>query len=173
MFCLDADRLRELDFGHQNIAASIIKPRKFRTIEVHVLTKNGAAINSFVVNDELVLGDVIINHHLARAYDNHLAHLLRVQPTDVNVCDDLARIFEIKENNVVDPFLHVSHALAANGDRLWVAKPILNDADIVGSEVPEGVDVGTNPPEVQALAVDVAQFTQLAGIYQSLHVADG
>ena len=66
----------------------------------------------------------------------------------MDVYDDLSGIFEVKENNVVDPFLHVSHALAANRNRLRIAKPILNDADIVGSKVPEGVDIGTNPAEV-------------------------
>src|SRR5947207_12716368 len=173
MFRLDAERFCKLDLRNQNIAGAIVELRNPRIIEVHVLSQDGATIDSFIVDEDLVLGDIVINHHFARPNNDHPTHLLWVQPANMNVCDDLPGIFEIKENNVVDPFLHVSHALAANGDRLWVAQPILNDADIVGSEVPEGVDVGTNPPEVQALAVDVAQFTQLAGIYQSLHVADG
>jgi len=49
----------------------------------------------------------------------------------------------------------------------------LNDADIVGREVPEGVDVGTDAPEVQALTVDVAKFAELTGINQSLRITDG
>src|SRR5262245_1215628 len=61
----------------------------------------------------------------------------------MDVCDDLPGILEVKENNVVDPFLNVSHALPANGDRSGVAQPVLNDANVVRREVPQSVDVGT------------------------------
>src|SRR5947207_15942366 len=91
----------------------------------------------------------------------------------MNVRDDLSGILKVKEDNVIDSFLHVGHALAANRNRIRVAEPILDDADIVGSEVPEGVDVRTNAPKVQALAVDIAENAQVAGIDQSLHMKDG
>ena len=59
------------------------------------------------------------------------------------------------------------------GNRLPIAEPILNDADIVRGEVPERVDIRTNASEIQPLAVDVAKVAQLAGINQFLHIADG
>lgn len=34
-----------------------------------------------------------------------------------------------------------------NGDRFWLAQPVLNDANIVMREVPESVDVGTDTLE--------------------------
>jgi hypothetical protein len=49
----------------------------------------------------------------------------------------------------------------------------LDDADIVRGEVPEGVNVGTNAPKIQALTVDIAELAQVAGINQSLHITDG
>src|SRR5262249_18628633 len=52
-------------------------------------------------------------------------------------------------------------------------EPVLNDADVVRREVPQGIDVRPDPSQVQALAVDVADLTQLAGVDQPLHVAHG
>src|SRR6266513_5829799 len=173
MFRLGAEGFRKFDLWYQNVAAPMVELRPPRAIEIHVLPQDGAAIDSFVVDNDFVFRDVVVNHHLARADNDHLAHLLRIQPANMNVCDDLSRIFKTKKDNVIDPFLHVGHALTADGNRLRVAKPILNDADIVGREVPEGVDVGTDAPEVQALTVDVAKFAELTGINQSLRITDG
>ena len=47
-------------------------------------SQNGAAINAFVVDGDLVLRDVVVNHHFARADNDHL-YLLRVQSTNVDV----------------------------------------------------------------------------------------
>src|SRR6478672_4429540 len=173
MFRFDAERFRKLDLRYQDVAASMVKPGNLRVIEVHVLSQNGAAINAFVVDGDLVLRNIIINDHLARADDDHLAHLLRVQPAYMNVCDDLPGILKAKKDNIIDAILHVSHALAANGNRLRIAKPILDDADIVRGKIPEGVDIGTDAPEIQPLAIDVTKVTQLAGINKFLHITDG
>src|SRR6516162_8305653 len=173
MFCFDAERFRKLHLRYQNVAAPIVERRNLRVIEVHVLSQNGAAINSFVVDGDLALRNIIIDHHLARADNNHLAHLLRVQPTYMNVCDDLSGILKAEEDDVIDAVLHVSHAPAANGNWLRVAKPVLNDADIVRSKVPQGVDVGTDAPQIQSLAVNVAKLAQLTGINQFLDIPDG
>src|SRR4029077_8789454 len=173
MFRFNTERFRKLDLGYQNVATPIVKSRNLRVIEVHVLPQNGAAINAFVIDGDLVVCDIIINHHLARTDNDHLAHLLRVQPAYMNVCDDLPGILQAKKDNVIDAVLHVSHALAANGNRLRIAKPILDDADIVRGKVPEGVDVGTDAPEIQPLTIDVTKVTQLSGINQFLHIPDG
>src|SRR4029077_2370031 len=141
--------------------------------EVHVLTENGASINAFIVNGDLVLRNIIINNHLARADNYHLSHLLRVQPAYMNVCDDLPGILKAKKDNIIDAVLHVSHALAANGNWLWIAKPILDDADVVRGKVPEGVDIGPDATEIQPLTIDVTKVTQLAGINKFLHITDG
>src|SRR6266850_4557443 len=169
VFRLDAERFCKLDLRNQNIAGAIVELRNPRVIEVHVLSQDGATIDSFIVDEDLILCDIVINHHFARPNNDHPAHLLRVQPAHVNVCDDLSGIFKAKEDNVIDPFLHISHALTSDGDRLRVTKPILNDADIVRGEVPERVDVGTDPPEVQTLTVYVAKLAELARIKQFFH----
>src|SRR5437879_3410676 len=173
VFRLDAERFCKLDLRNQNIAGAIVELRDPRVIEVHVLAQNGATIDSFIVDEDLILCDIVINHHFARPDNDHPAHLLRVQPAYVNVCDDLPGIFKAQEDNIVDPVLHVSHALTSDGDRLGVAKPILNDADIVGGEVPERVDVGTDPAEVETLAVDVAKFAELTRFNQIFHKTNG
>src|SRR5262249_24167197 len=173
MFCFEAERFHKLDLRYQNVTTPIVEPRNLRVIEVHVLSQNGTAINSFVVDGDLGLRDVIIDHHLARADNDHLAHLLRIQPAYMNVGDDLPGILKTEEDNVIDAILHVSHALAANGDWLRVAKPVLNDADIVRGKVPEGVDVGTDAPQIQSLTVNVTKFAQFAGVNQFFNIPDG
>src|SRR2546423_34013 len=173
MLRLNTQRLREFNLRNQYIATAIIKLKGPRIIEVHVLAQDCAAIDPFVVDNDLVFCDVIVNHHLARADYDHLAHLLRIQPTDVNVCDDLSGILKAKKDNIVDPLLHVSHALASNRNRLPIAKPVLNDADIVRGKVPERIDIRTDAAEIQPLTIDIAKIAQLAGINQFLHIADG
>jgi hypothetical protein len=43
----------------------------------------------------------------------------------------------------------------------------------VRGKVPEGVDIGTDAPEIQPLTIDVTKVTQLAGINKFLHITDG
>ena len=43
-----------------------------------------------------------------------------------------------------------------------VAQPVLDDADVVRREIPERVNVRTDAAQVQALAVNVADFAELA-----------
>src|SRR5580704_780184 len=172
MFRFDTYRFCKLYLWYQNVAASIVELRNPGVIEVHVFPQDGAAIDSLVVDGDFILRDVIVNDHLTRADNDHLSHLLRVQPADMNVRDDLSRILQIKEDNVIDSFLHVGHALTADRNRFPIAQPILNDADIVGGEVPKGVNVGTNAPKIQALAIDIAELAELAGVDQFLHVTD-
>src|SRR5207245_9211445 len=106
------------------------------------------------------------------ADNNHLAHLLRIQPANVDVRDDLSRVFKVEEDNVIDSFLHVGHALAADRNRFRIAQPILNDADVMGGEVPEGVDIRTNAPKIETLAVDIAELAELAGVDEFFGVTD-
>src|SRR5512133_3872195 len=75
VFCFDAERFRKPDLGYHNVAAPMVEPRNRRVIEVHVLSQNSATINAFVVDGDLVLRDIIVNHHFARADNDHLAHL--------------------------------------------------------------------------------------------------
>ena len=53
-----------------------------------------------------------------------------------------------------------------------ITKPILDDADIVRREIPQGIDVGPDSTEVQPLTVDIANLAQLAGVEQLLHIPD-
>src|SRR6185437_5400771 len=124
MFCFDPKRFCKLDLRYHDVTAPIIEPQDLRIIEVHVLSQYGAAIDTFVVDGNLVLCDIIVVDHLTRANNDHLAYLLRIQPTDMNVCDYLPGIFKAEKNNIINAVLHVSHALATNGERLRITEPI-------------------------------------------------
>src|SRR5262245_14633827 len=88
----------------------------------------------------------------------------------MNIGYDFSRIFEAEKYDVVDALLHISHALPANGKGLRIPQPILDNADVMRSEVPERIDIRANAAKVQALAVNVTYLSQFAGIDQFLHV---
>ena len=92
MFRLHAQRFDEFYLGQQYVAAAIVEFRRARMIEIHVFAQHRAAVNALVVNGDLVVGDVVIHDHFFRADDNHLAHLLRIQPAHVNVGHDFAGV---------------------------------------------------------------------------------
>ena len=54
-----------------------------------------------------------------------------------------------------------------------IAQPVLDDADVVRREIPERINVRADAAQVQALAVNVANFAKFAGINQFFDVAHG
>ncbi len=83
-------------------------------IEIHIFTEDRFPIDTFVVDGDLVFGYVIVNYHLARPNDDHLSNLLRVEPADMDVGNNLSRILEVKKNDIVDSLLHIGHALSGD-----------------------------------------------------------
>src|SRR4051812_21355038 len=155
MLGFGAEWLREFDLRKQDIAAAIIEGGRLEIIEIHVLAEDRLLVYSLVVERDFIIGDVIINDHFARPNDNHLSHLLRIEPAYVNIGDDLRRIFQVQKYHIIDPILHVGHTLARDRNWFRISKPILDDADVMRSEVPQGVDIRANAPQVEALTVNV------------------
>src|SRR4030095_7518681 len=151
MFHLYSERFLELNLGKKDVSAPIIKLEGTRVIKVHSLTHACLAIDSFVVNGDLALGDVVINDHFLRTHDNDLADLLRIEPTDMDIGDHFGWIFQVEKDHVVDPLLDKIHALPGYGDGFEPAQPILDNADIVRGEIPQGIDVGADPAQAEAL----------------------
>ncbi len=54
---------------------------------------------------------------------------------------------------------------------LRISQPVLDDADVMRSEIPEGVDVGADAPQVETLAVDVADSPSSPASISSLRSA--
>src|SRR5688572_23198675 len=173
MFRLGPQRFGEFYLGQKDVAAAIVELRRTRMIEIHVLAEDGFFIDALVVNGDFVVGDVVVNDHLAGTHDDHLAHFLRIQPAHMDVGHDLAGINDVEEDDVVDPRLHVVHALPENARGLEIPQPVLDDADVMRGEVPERVNIRADAAEVEALAVDVAHITKLPGVDHFLHVANG
>src|SRR6516165_175032 len=173
MFSLHLQWLGEFDVRQKHVATAVIELKRLRTIEIHVLAENCPSIDALVINGYLVFSDVVIDDHFPGTDYNHFSDLLRVEPTNVDVGNDLSRILQIKKNNIIDSILHIGHALSGNRDRFWVSKPILDDADVMGRKIPERIDIGANTAKIQALAVNIADFTQLARIDELLHIPDG
>ena len=87
-------RLEELHLRKEDIATPVVELCEGRLIEVHILTKEGLAIDSLIVNRDLVFRDVVINDHLARTYHDHFSHLLRIQPADMDIDQYIVGIFD-------------------------------------------------------------------------------
>src|SRR5262245_44869454 len=141
MFHLYSERFLELNLGKNDVSAAIIKLEGTWVIKVHVLTQDCPAIDSFVVDGDFALGEVVINHHPSGTHHNDLADLLWIEPTDMDIGDHFGWIFQVEKNHVVDPVLHEIHTLPCDGDRFESAEPILDYADIVRGEMPQGIDV--------------------------------
>src|SRR5580765_2449213 len=145
----------EFYLWQQDIAAAIIERGGLRMIKIHVLTQDRFFVYSLVVNRDFIVSDVVINNHLARADDNHFAHLLRVEPTHVNIGNYLGWILQVQEYDVVNSILHIGHALARYRNGFRITEPILNDADVMRSEIPQRVNIRTDAAEVKPLAIDI------------------
>ena len=91
----------------------------------------------------------------------------------MDVRHDLFGIRDIQEHDVINPALHVIHALPRDlhGDR--IPEPVLNDADVVRGEIPQGINVRADASQVKALAVNVAHLAQFTGINHLFHITDG
>ena len=86
---------------------------------------------------------------------------------------DLVRVLDAHEDHVVDSVLDEIGSAPDHGERLRIAEPVLDDADIVRGKVPERVDVRPDLAEIQPLAVNVPDIAQLAGVDQFFHVPHG
>src|ERR1700724_2828672 len=166
MLRLQTKRLYKFDLRKENIAATIIKLLP-RLIEIHVLAKNCSPINALVIESDFTVGHIVVHNHLARSNDDHLADLLWIQPTHVNVGDNLGWILQVEEDNVIDPILNKRHPLPEHRRRFHVAQPILNDADVVRAEVPKGIDIRPDPSEIKSLAINITDFAKIAVIDQT------
>jgi hypothetical protein len=138
-----------------------------------VLAEDRLAIDALVADRDLVVGHIVVHDHLSRSDHDHLADLLRIEPAHVDAGHHLVRIHDVEEDDVVNPVLDVRHAEPRHGLRFGIAEPVLNDADIVWREIPQRVDVRSDAPEVEALAVDVPHLAELAGVDELADVADG
>src|SRR5438128_12362648 len=54
-----------------------------------------------------------------------------------------------------------------------MSQPELNDPDVVRHEVAKRIDIGTDPAQVETLAVNVADFSQLTRVDELFYVSDG
>src|SRR4030095_12297878 len=93
MFHFYSERFLELNLGKKDVSAPIIKLEGTRVIKVHVLTQDCLAIDSFVVNGDFALGEIVLNHHPPGTHDNDLSHLLWIEPTDMDIGDHFGWIF--------------------------------------------------------------------------------
>ena len=151
----------------------MIKLHLARNIIIHALAEFGYLVNSFVINCNLAFGYVVINDHLLGTDYYHLPNLSRVKPADMNTGNNFGRISDIHKSNIIDPILNIIHAITGNRNRANISHKILYNADIMRSKIPQSIDIGTYPSEIQPLAADIPKFTEMAFIYIFFYESNG
>ena len=131
----------------------------------------GAAVHPFVIQSDLgVRADIIVYHHLLAAHHGHPPHLVGIQPAYMHARSLPASILQVQKHNILDAGLKIRVAVRVHPYGRAI-QPVVDDGDIVRSEVPQGIDILTNDAQVQALGVDVIDIAQLARVDIGLHLA--
>ena len=90
---------------------------------------------------------------------------MRVKPRQVQVRGDAAPKPHEREDDVLDPGLHVALPARVQLDRL-LADEVEDHRDVVRAEAPERVLVGAQLAEVEPVRVEVADLAELARLDQ-------
>ena len=165
-------RLQRLDVRqpwHVHVARSLDQAELAEALELAERAAEVLAVDAGVVDRHLI-GDVVVDDHLAAADDGHPPHLFRAEPGELDVRDGEV-VLEHDEGKVGYARLQVVVGVAVDRDRLD-AEPVLDDRNVVRAEVPDRVDVGAHAAEVEPLRVDVVDLAQLAAAHQLVHVLD-
>src|SRR5207248_11351714 len=107
----------------------------------------------------------------AAADGDDLANFVWIGPADVDVSDDVVRVAERRERDVVASGPQNPGADGRGPLRLF-AEQVIEDRHVVGRKIPDGVDVGTNGPEVGTRRVQVVDVAELIRRHAFLHLAD-
>ena len=131
------------------------------------------AREALVVDGELALGLHVVEHgHLLRADHRQPAHLVRVEPGQVDVRHRAAGELHVAEHHVLDAVVHVALAARADLDRR-VAEQEHERRHVVHAERPERVLVASELAEVEAVGVGVQHVAELADLDHVAHAQHG
>jgi hypothetical protein len=96
---------------------------------------------------------------------------VRIEPREVQVGGEARAEPHEAEDDVLDAVAHVG--LAAGVHLVgFLARQVQHDRDVVGAEGPQRVLVGAQLPEIQAVAVDVAQVAELTRVGDLLEAVE-
>ncbi len=130
----------------------------------------GVLVKALVVDGQLALElHVVEGGHPARADDREAALLVRVEPAQMQVGRQSGGEAQEAEDDVLDPRADVGLAVGHHLIGL-LAGQVEHHRDVVRAEAPERVLVGAQLAQVQAVAVDVVDLAQLAGVGQLLEL---
>src|SRR5438105_1417106 len=114
---------------------------------------------------------VVVDGHPLVPDDGHRPELARREPRKVRMGDRARGEAHGEEDDVLDVRLHVAAAHALHPLRLLL-EPVEDDRRVVGAEVPEDVEVELMEAEIDPLAIDVLDLSELAAIDDPLHGRD-
>src|SRR6202158_953682 len=114
---------------------------------------------------------IIKDGHFLAADDRSLAHLVWIQPAQVNVRHDAVFKEETKENHIFDTGLDIALSTNAHiGGKHFQHEQYLGD--VVRSEAPQCVFILTNAAQVYPLGVDVINLSEFPRLNQTLEAAN-
>src|SRR5262249_8974244 len=161
-----AQRLGRLDVRAPDVAATVADQQP-------VPAAGPVHLDAAVVElDRLGGVQLVEDQALARAGEDHLPDLDRRQPVDVEVGRQPLAVVDVDVGDVLDG--RVGGGAPPGGDAPGRGpQDVVDDRQVVRRQVPDDVHVVLEQAEVNAHAVDVVQFAQLAAVDHLLDQADG
>src|SRR5262245_15522743 len=159
------ERLAWLDLGADDVAVA------YEQLELAVGFRDGVAGRdaALVVPDPLDVVEVVEDHAAAAAHRHHLAHFVWIRPADVDVADDAVPVAERGKSDVVARRLQ--HPRADRRSPLGlVLEQVIEDSDVVRRQIPDGVDILADRPEVGPCSVKIVDLPELFRRHALLHL---
>ncbi len=151
---LDAQRLGAGDVGDVDVAG-VGADRAVRDHDRALVVHGHLAIGLHVVEDG----------HPLRADHGHLAHLVGVEPRQVQMADLAARELNVSKNHILDGGLDITLSARPDLDRIALEQ-VQDHRDVVHAEAPERVLVRPDRAQVDPVAVHVVHVAEVARIDQ-------
>ncbi len=131
------------------------------------------SVNALVVDANLLaVRNVVAYYHLLAADDGHPAHLARVEPAEVDVCEDVVREAHLDVRDIVYAGAHAGASARADRDRVSL-QHVHQYGEVVRRQVPEDVDIVLEQAQVEPRRVHVVNLAELAARHDLPQRADG
>ena len=163
---LQRERLGGLDPRDDDVAAAVgqlvLAEGRGRRLEVHAVVVDA---------DRLVRGGVVIGHHALAARHQHVAHLARREPRDLDVRGGAALEQEREERGL--GHVGLEHGAGRGGDlHDLLLEPVAQDREVVRREVADHA-VGLVLAEVHPRRGDEVDLAELVLLDQLADLVDG
>jgi hypothetical protein len=162
---LELEGLLQVDVRRADVAVAV----GVRPLERHLPLRR--RLDPAVVDPQALLGEIVVDRHASRADDGDPAHLVGIQPGDVDVARDApVAVVQADVGQILPVGAGEGGAPGGDAGRQGLQK-VVHDGDVVRGQIPDDIDVPAVQAEIQAGRVNVVDVAELAGAYPSPQLA--